>query len=149
MAEDFLYGQQVLLTGLTLFLVRHWRSEPGLFDADIVEALDALARGYQTLDSGIYYEQPPASVPGQRVYDALKEHLETFSQETQKTSGTSLRPGDVLRALVFLRRLAQLETNGRPKSRRYLRFLRSQLPAEALKEDAPGGPGSPLIVPGR
>jgi len=151
-SQDFLYRHQVLITALSLFLVRLAQEHGELRDPDVAEALDALAAGYQSLDAGVYYEQPPASVPGKKVYEALKAHLEEFSKESQQRTGASVRPGDVLRALVFLRRIAQLEANGRPKSRRYLNFLRAQLPAEALetqeshKKDSTD---SPLIVPGR
>ena len=54
-----------------------------------------------------------------------------------------LRPGEVLRAVVFLRRLGDLEGNGRPRSRRFLGFLRGQLPTEATAPSTPR-----LIIPG-
>lgn len=150
-SQDFLYRQQVLITALSLFVVRLAQEHGELRDPDVAEALDALAAGYQTLDAGVYYEQPPASVPGKKVYEALRAHLEEFSKESQQRTGASVRPGDVLRALVFLRRIAQLEANGRPKSRRYLNFLRAQLPAEALETQESrkkAATDSPLIVPG-
>jgi hypothetical protein len=45
--------------------------------------------------------------------------------------------------LVFLYRMGLLRTNGRPRSRRYIEFLRSQFPqAQELKREE-----SRIIVP--
>lgn len=140
----FLEEHQQLLASLNLALCRFAAEQPGLRDPDLLAALDALARGYQTLESGLYYEQPPEAAPARALYAAAREFLEQYSQEQQKQSGASLRPGEVVRALVFFRRLGAREANGRPLSRAFLNFLRAQLPAEAQSPAAPR-----LIVPGR
>lgn len=141
---DFLAEHQHLLAGLALLFSRVAREQLGLRDPELLAALDALARSYQTLDSGLYYEQPPEPAPARALYTAARDFLEQYSRQQQQERGTSLRPGEVLRALVFLRRLGARESNGRPLSRAFLNFLRAQLPADA---QAPAGP--PLIVPGR
>ncbi|MEE8606986.1 MAG: hypothetical protein V3S55_05240, partial [Nitrospiraceae bacterium] len=69
-----------------------------------------------------------------------------FEGQQQQRTGSSVRPVEVLRAVVFLRRLGQWEANGRARSRRYLTLLRGQLPPEAA---APAPAESPLIIPGR
>lgn len=143
--RNFLEDHQQLIAALGLFFVRFAADHSELRDADLVGALDALARVYQTLDSGLYYEQLPDAPAARALYTAGREFLEQYSQQHQQESGTSLRPGEVLRALVFLRRLGQRESNGRPLARRFLNFLRAQLPAEA--QPAPAGPR--LILPGR
>jgi hypothetical protein len=139
----FVEEQQPLLVGLSLFLVRLAREHQDVRDPEVLAALDALAQSYQTLEAGLYYEQAAATPAAQRVAAALRQWLEAFSQEQQQKLGASLRPGDALRALVFLRRLGQMESNGRPLSRRFLEFMRAQLPAGALEPEAPR-----LIVPG-
>lgn len=141
--EAFLEANQNLLVGLSLLILRQAEDNADIRDGEVLEALDALARGYQTLESGLYYEQPPTAPAALALYTALVEFLKQHTEELQKRTGASLRPADVLRAVVFLRRLGQLEGNGRARSRRYLNFLRRQLPAQ------PGASSEPrLIVPG-
>ena len=142
-SEEFLEEKSHLVAGLSVALVQAARATAGARDPDAVAALEALAQNYQTLDSGLYYEQAPAGPAAQALFAALKAFLEQLGQEQQKRMGTSLRPGDVLRAAVFLLRLAQLETNGRPLSRRFLEFLGRQVPAGGKASDEPR-----LIVPG-
>ena len=142
--QDFLEEKQLLLAGLSLFIVRFAREHPDVRDPELLAALDALARGYQTLESGLYYEQPPEGLAAKALYATLQGYLNQYAQEQQQRAGVSPRPGEVLRALVFLRRLGQGEANERPLSRRYLEFLRAQFPSEAT---APSE--SPLIIPGR
>ena len=144
--RDFLDEQQRFIAALALFFCRFAAEQKDVRDADLLAALDSLARGYQTLESGLYYEQPPDAVAARALYAAARDFLEQYSQQHQQERGASLRPGEVLRALVFLRRLGQRESNGRPLTRTFLNFLRAQLPAEA-QTATPSAP--PLIVPGR
>lgn len=144
--RDFLDEHQHLIAALGLFFCRFAADQKDVCDADLLAALDALVRGYQTLESGLYYEQPPEAPAARALYAAARDFLEQYSQQHQQERGASLRPGEVLRALVFLRRLGQRESNGRPLTRTFLSFLRAQLPAEA---QATPSAGSPLIVPGR
>lgn len=139
----FLQGQQALMTGLSIFLVRLAQENPDVRDADVLAALDSLAQSYQTLEAGLYYEQAPAGAAAQRVGAAIRQYLEQFSQEQQKQGASSLRPGDALRALVFLRRWGQVEGNGRALSRRFLEFLRAQFPPEARAPEPPR-----IVIPG-
>lgn len=141
---DFLQEKQELIAGLSLLIVRCAGEHSEVRDPDLLAALDALAQSYQTLESGLYYEKPPESAAARVVYAAAQSYLSHYAEEQQKRTGMSVRPGEVLRAVVFLRRLGQLEANGRPLSRRYLGFLRAQLPAEATAGREPR-----LIVPGR
>lgn len=142
--RDFLEEKQLLVAGLSLVAVRFAREHAEVRDPDILAALDALARSYQTLESGLYYEHQPESAAAQVLSAALQSYLNQYAQEQQQRTGNSLRPGEALRALVFLRRLGQGEANGRPLSRRYLEFLRAQLPPEATAPTE-----SRLIIPGR
>lgn len=142
--EEFVEEKQPLLATLGLAILRLARERSDLRDLDVLAALEALAQSYQTLESGIYYEQTPAAPAAQALAAALKQSLAQYSQEQQQRLGASLRPGDVLRALVFLRRLGHVETNGRPLSRRYLAFLERQLRAPAASPPQPR-----IILPGQ
>ena len=144
--RDFLAEHGELINGLSVFLARFAQEHTDVCDADLLAVLDALARSYQTLDSGLYYEQPPESAPARRLYAAAKDYLKEFEGQQQQRTGSSVRPVEVLRAVVFLRRLGQWEANGRARSRRYLTLLRGQLPPE---DAAPAPAESPLIIPGR
>lgn len=146
--RDFLDEQQPLLLGLGITLVKLARDPNAVRDADVLAALDALARSYQTLAAGLYYEQTPDTPAAQAAANVLKTYLEQHERELRERTGSGLRPGDILRALVFLRRLGQLQGNGRPLSRRYLDFLRAHLPPDALGP-APETGGPRIIIPGR
>jgi uncharacterized protein YggL (DUF469 family) len=140
--QDFLEERQPLLAGLALTIVG-FAKDSAVHDAEALAALDSLARSYQTLDSGLYYEQQAGTPKAQALATAVNEFLQKYSKEQQQRFGGSLRPSDALQALVFLRRLGQLEGNDRPLSRRYLEFLRRSLPAEAKASSE-----SRLIIPG-
>jgi hypothetical protein len=58
-----------------------------------------------------------------------------------------LRDGDVLKALVFLLRLAHGRTSGRPKSRAFIDFLSAQFPEKEPAVVGPQSAGSRIIVP--
>lgn len=141
--QDFLEENSHLLAGLSWLVVRHAQEHAELRDPEVLAALDSLAQSYQTLDSGLYFEQTPTAPAAQALHAAVQEFFRQYSQEQQQRGSTSLRPSEALRALVFLRRLGQLETNGRPLSRRFLEFLRRQLPAEPWAAEKPR-----LIIPG-
>jgi hypothetical protein len=74
----------------------------------------------------------------------VKEYREA---EQKHTGTTRLRDADVLRALVFLARMAQARTSGRPKSRAYVDFLFGQFPEKDSVLATPGEGPSRLIVP--
>ena len=60
--HDFLDEHQQFIAALALFFCRFAAEQKDVRDADLLAALDSLARGYQTLESGLYYEQPPDAV---------------------------------------------------------------------------------------
>jgi hypothetical protein len=159
--EDFLAEQQPFIGQLAVTIVRQAQQQPKLTDPEILAAVDRLAQAYHTLASGLYYEQPPEGAWARELYAALKTLIEHHQQEHSalpalsvvegsvvegsltKGSGASMRPGDILKALVFLLRIGRMRANGRPLSRAFLDFLRAQLPAEAQPK-----PDSRIILPG-
>jgi hypothetical protein len=78
----------------------------------------------------------------------VEEMVKQYRAAEQKQLGHSnLRDSEVLKALVFLLRLGQGRTSGRPKSRAFIDFLFAQFPE---KEQAVAGSqevGSRIIVP--
>jgi hypothetical protein len=74
----------------------------------------------------------------------VKEYREA---EQQHAGFVSLRDSDVLKALVFLVRLAHGRTTGRPKSRALVEFLFAQFPESEAAVVAPTDATSRIIVP--
>ncbi len=99
-------------------------------DADAIEALTAMAETYRTLQSGIYYERAPEGAVAREIYTRLNKALADYKQaQTERTGFAGLKDAEVFDLLVFLLRLGKQETNGRPRSRAFLDFLRPWLPA--------------------
>jgi hypothetical protein len=113
-------------------------------DADVLTAIEALAHTYQTLSSGIIYEKPPEAPLPRELYGALITFLtEVKRQQAERSNSAALKDLDLFYLWVFLYRMGLLRTNGRPRSRRFIEFLRSQFPqAPELKHQE-----SRIIVP--
>lgn len=146
--EQFMYEREHLLMGLTYALAKASHGDRSLNDRDLLGGLSALCASYQRLvSSGLHYEQPLTSTAQQRVAAEVEGMLKEYREAEQKHRGySSLRDSDVLKALVFLVRLAYGRTSGRPKSRAFVEFLFAQFP-----EQQPGVVGaaaeSRIIVP--
>jgi len=137
--EDTLHIHQPLIAALAFTIAKACMGQPAATDPDVLAALSALAESYKTLISGIYYEKLP-DIPVQReIYHALTALLDDLKQK-QAAAGTleSLKDRDIFYVVIFLFRMGLLRSNGRPRSRRYLEFLRGQFPqAEELKRGQP------------
>ncbi len=145
--EQFLYEQEHLLLGLSFALTKSARTDRTIKDADLIAALSTLAKTYETLaNSGLFYAPPITSLSQQNVVSELQSMVKEYREAEQKHTGqTRLRDSDVLRALVFLIRMAQARTNGRPKSRAFVDVLFAQFPEKpgiAAAEEA----GSRIIL---
>lgn len=132
------------ISGLAFAILKSAASQTGIVDKDVLVALQALAEKYRTLDSGIYYERPPDDLYSRAVYDSLDKYVEDIRKQLgeQGVSG-KVKDRDVFHFLVFLLRVGLSQTNGRPKTRMYLEFLRSQFPKSAAAPEEP----SRIIVP--
>ena len=137
--DEFLYQHEHLIMGLTFALARSVRADRTLKDTDLIAALTSLAKNYETLvNSGLHYESPIASPAQQAVAAEVQNMLKEFREAEQKHVGyAQLRDSEVLRALVFLVRMAHGRTSGRPKSRAFADFLLAQFP------EKPGGIAAP------
>jgi hypothetical protein len=147
--EHFVYEHQHLMLGLTYALAKRGRADRSLVDTDLISALTALAKSYQTLvNSGLHYELPVASAPQQRVAAEIQNLLKEYRETEQKHMGyVRLRDSEVLEALVFLVRMAHGRTSGRPKSRAFIEFVSDQFPQKQSALLTPEDAQSSIIVP--
>lgn len=145
--EQFLREKQELFTGFWFAIRTRARADRNLNDREVIAAIRSLAKSYETrVNSGLHYEPPTASVPQQAVADELQKMVEEYQQTEQKHLGYSrLRDSEVFKGLVFLLRFAEVNTSGRPKSRRFLDWLAEQFPEEKLV--ASPAESSRIIVP--
>jgi hypothetical protein len=147
--DQFLYEHEHLLMGLTYALAKAARSDRALHDRDLIAALSSLCTSMERLvNSGLHYEPPLASPLQQRVVLEIETMLKEFREAEQKHRGyTSLRDSEVLKALVFLIRMAYGRTSGRPKSRAFVDFLFQQFPPSEPAGLASPDASSRLIIP--
>ncbi len=147
--DQFLYEREHLIMGLTYALAKSARADRTLTDTDLIAALTAMAKTYETLvNSGLHYETPIAGVGQQAVASEVQKMLAEYREAEQKHMGyVRLRDSEVLRALVFLVRLALGRTSGRPKSRAFVDFLFAQFPEKQSAIATPEEAGSRIITP--
>lgn len=148
-SRDDIYANQDLLSGLSFEVAKFCAANPAASDPDVLAAVAALAETYKTLASGILYEKPPVAPVARELYTALAAFLNEAKQLPTEQPGVSaprrlpLKDSEILALLIFLHRMGLLRTNGRPRARRFVAFLRSQFPAahELQREE------SRIIVP--
>jgi hypothetical protein len=148
-SEQFMYEKEHLLMGLTYALAKAARADRSLQDQDLIATLSVVSKGYERLvNSGLHYEQPLTSEAQRRAAAELETMVKEYREAEQKHMGyASLRDSDVLKALVFLLRLAHGRTSGRRKSRAFVEFLFEQFPEKASAVVAPQETGSRIILP--
>jgi hypothetical protein len=146
--QQFLYEQEHLILGLSYALAKSGRAERGIRDSDLIAALSALARRYETLaSSGLHYEVPVTNLAHQAIAAEIQQMVKEYREAEQKHLGyRRLRDSDVLRALVFLVRMGLTRTSGRPRSRAFVDFLLQQFPERSSSIAAPTET-SRIIVP--
>jgi len=143
-SQEVIYTHQNLLSGLAFTAAKFSAAHPATTDPDVLAALEALAATYKTLSSGIFYERPPDTRLARGLYAALAQFLDESKQQTaERATDPAAKDSEVFFLLVFLYRMGLQRTNGRPRARRYVEFLRSQFPAapESKREE------SRIIVP--
>ena len=147
--RQFVYENEHLLVGLSFALAKAARADRSLNDQDLIAALSAAARTYETLaNSGLHYQVSPGSLGQQAVVGELEKTLKEYREIEQKHRGfSSLRDSDVLRALVFLVRMAHARTSGRPRSRALIDSLFAQFPEKESLIEAPENAPSRIIMP--
>jgi DNA-binding transcriptional LysR family regulator len=142
--QDIVHTHQQLMAALAFSIAKFCAVQPAAVDNDVLTAIQALAQTYKTLSSGIIYEKPPAAPLPRELYAALIAFIsEVKKQRGERAASAALKDMDVFYLWVFLYRMGLLRTNGRPRSRRFIEFLRAQFPqAPELKHEE-----SRIIVP--
>jgi hypothetical protein len=149
LGDQFVYEHEHLIMGLTYALAKSARQDRALHDRDLIDALSALARGYERLvNSGLHYEEPSQNLAQQAVVLELQTMVKEYREAEQKHAGYSrLRDSEVLKTLVFLLRMAYGRTSGRPKSRAFVEFLFAQFPEKDSSLVTSGETASRIITP--
>lgn len=139
---SFVAANEKLILALSYAICVYARENRALVDSDALASLQALAESYRTLSSGLYYEKPPDYLLQRELYSRLNAAIEEFKKAPPpEAQVTGVRDGDIRDTLIFLTQLGTLRTNGRPKGRAYLDFLRSQFKSEEF-----GKPSANLVV---
>lgn len=142
--QDIVYTQQQLMAAVAFSIAKFCAVQPATVDADVLAAIQALAQTYKTLSSGIIYEKPPQAPLPRELYSSLTAFIsEVKRQQAERSGSATLKDMDLFYLSVFLYRMGLLRTNGRPRSRRFIEFLRGQFPQspELQREE------SRIIVP--
>ncbi|HST11488.1 MAG TPA: hypothetical protein VLL05_14015 [Terriglobales bacterium] len=149
LGDQFIYEHEHLIMGLSFALAKSVRTDRDIHDRDLIAGLTTLARNYERLiNSGLHYEEPAQSLAQQAVSAELQNMVKEYREAEQKHTGYSrLRDSEVLKALVFLVRMAYSRTSGRPKSRAFLDFLKAQFPERESELSAPAQSASRIITP--
>ncbi len=144
--DQFLYEKQDLIGGVMVALAKSLRHR-STFDPDLIGALTALTRSYDTrVNTGLYYEPPLVNASQQSIAAELQAHLKEYrGRDEARLGAVRWRDSDVLKALVVVLRMAQSRTSGRPQSRSFVDFLLQQFSEKTIV--APGEVPSGLIVP--
>ena len=148
--QQFVYDREPLIGALSFALAKVGRQDRALHDRDLIAALTAVAKTYQTLvSSGLVYEAAAPLAQQHAVIDELQKMIAGFRESEQKHLGYhTLKDGEALQALVFLLRLAATRTSGRPRSRAFLDFLTEQFPEkESSLLAAPEPSAGRIIMP--
>ena len=143
LTSDIVHTHQQLLSAMAFTIAKFCSSEPSATDPDVLAAIQTLAETYRTLSSGIVYEKPPGIPVQRKLYNSLSTFLTETKQNRAQPSFGAFEDSEAFQLLVFLFRMGLLRTNGRPRSHRFIEFLRGQFPgAHELKREE-----SRIIVP--
>jgi hypothetical protein len=142
--QDLIHTQQQLMAALAFTLAKACMAQQTATDPDVLAALQAAAETYKTLTTGIYYEKQPDGLVSKEIYAAVTAFIADIERRAaEQGASAGLKDSDVFYLLVFLYRMGLLRTNGRPRSRHFIEFLRGQFPgAPELKREE-----SRIIVP--
>ena len=142
--SDTIHEHQQLMAAIAFNIAKFCVAQASATDPDVLSALQALAETHKTLGGGIIYEKPPEHPPQHGLYNALLAFIaDVKNKQTEQPGARVTKDADIFVLLIFLFRMGLLRTNGRPRSRRYIEFLRGQFPgARELKREE-----SRIIIP--
>ena len=96
----------------------------------------------KTLSTGLYYETLPEGGPvASALFRRIKSLLDELMKPPEVPGRRALRVSEAQEVLDFMIQTSDFHSSGRPKSRRYLDWLRTMVP------EAPEQEQSRLIVP--
>ena len=136
---DVIQMRGATLSGLGHAMLLYSLEQRSLTDADVFAATQAMAETYRTLLSGIYYEKPPGGAVAAGLYAAIAKFIEDEKKrEAENPQIPALKNSELFHLLVFLLRFGRMRSNGRPRTRAFIEFLRGQFPPEmGLKQEGP------------
>jgi len=130
-STDLIHTRQDVLSGLGYTVVLYAADQRSLTDSDILAAVQAMAETRRTLLAGIYYEKPPGIPVAAGLYAAFAKFIEEEKKRAaEDPESPALKDTEIFYLLVFFLRFGRLRSNGRPRTRAFLGFLRSQFPSE-------------------
>ncbi len=128
---DLIHTRQAMLSMLGYTVLIFAADQRSLTDSDVFAAVQALAETRRTLLSGIYYEKPPEIPVAAGLYAALAKFIEDEKKhEAEHPEFPPLKDTEIFQLLVFFLRFGRLRSNGRPRTRAFITFLRSTIPTE-------------------
>jgi hypothetical protein len=132
-----------LLDAIALGICDFAAENRALVDSDIIAVVQTIAENYQTLTKGIYYEKPLDDRLQNDLAAKLKQAIAAYSKDAASRPGFGApRDGTIRDALIFFTQLGSTRTNGRPKGRAFLDFLRVEFRWKAQARES-----SVLILP--
>lgn len=141
---SFVGAHEKLILALSYAVCGYAHDNRPLVDTDAIASLAALAEAYRTLTTGIYYEKAPDYLLQRELYERLKAAVEDFKKNpSQESPVDGVRDSEIRDALIFLAQLGSTRSNGRPKGRAFLDFLRAQFKPEEFSKPAP----NLLVIP--
>jgi len=130
-SSDLIHTRQNVLSGLGYTVLLYAKEQRSLTDMDVFMAVQSLAETRRTLLSGIYYEKPPEIPVAAGLYSALAKFIEDEKKNiAEHPEFPALKDTEIFHLLVFFVRFGRLRSNGRPRTRSFIEFLRSQFPSE-------------------
>lgn len=135
--NNLIQTHQQLMAALAFTIAKFCAAHSDATDSDVLASVQAFAETTRTLMTGIYYETQPEGLIRRELYAALTTLVTELKQKTaEQGRSAALKDSDIFYLSVFLYRMGLLRTNGRPRSRRYVEFLRKQFPeAQELKRE--------------
>jgi hypothetical protein len=128
---ELIHTRQAVLSGIGFTVLIYGVEQRSLSDADVLAAAQAMAETYRTLISGIYYEKPPDNPVAAGLYAALAKFFEDEKKhQAEHPEFPALKDSEIFHLLVFFLRFGRLRSNGRPRTRAFIEFLRAQFPRE-------------------
>jgi hypothetical protein len=137
-SEEFIRSHEELLLFSVYSLVQGALRTPGAVDTDVLQTLEALIKTYRTTESGLFYETRPENALAAAIQRVFSDSLADFQKvKEEQEQETPARNAELLTMLVFLRRIGQQNSNGRPRGRMFVDMLSQMTPSTGVDERAP------------